>query len=42
MSNEKLESFGWKPKFSIDDGINELIDAYKMIIKYNNRNFTNL
>ena len=42
VSNEKIEGFGWKPKFSIDDGINELIDAYKMIIKYNNRNFTNL
>ena len=42
VSNEKLESFGWRPKYSIDDGIKELIDAYKMIIKYNNRNFTNL
>ena len=42
VSNDKLESFGWKPKFNIDDGIKELIDAYKMVIKYNNRNFTNL
>jgi len=42
VSNDKLESFGWKPKFTIDDGIEELIDAYKMIIKHNNRNFTNL
>tara|TARA_R100000152_G_C6739337_1_gene163227 strand:+ start:138 stop:1076 length:939 start_codon:yes stop_codon:yes gene_type:complete len=42
VSNDKLESFGWKPKFTIDDGIKELIDAYKMVIKYNNRNFTNL
>ena len=25
VSNEKLESLGWKPKYTIDDGINELI-----------------
>ena len=24
VSNEKLESYGWKPKYSIDDGIKEL------------------
>jgi len=42
VSNEKLERFGWKPKYTLGDGIEELIDAYKMIIKYNNSNFTNL
>jgi len=42
VSNDKLESYGWKPQHSLDDGIQELIKAYKMIIKYNNRNFTNL
>ena len=42
VSNEKLESYGWKPKYSIDDGIKELVDAYKMIITHNNRDFTNL
>ena len=42
VSNDKLESFGWKPQYTIDDGIKELSDAYKMIIKHNNRNFTNL
>ena len=42
VSNDKLESFGWRPEYTIDDGIEELIDAYKMIIKYNNKNFTNL
>ena len=42
VSNDKLESFGWKPQYSLDDGIEELIDAYEMIIKHNNRNFTNL
>tara|TARA_Y100000592_G_scaffold73504_1_gene114502 strand:+ start:17749 stop:18687 length:939 start_codon:yes stop_codon:yes gene_type:complete len=42
VSNDKLESFGWKPQYSLDDGIKELSDAYKMIIRHNNRNFTNL
>jgi nucleoside-diphosphate-sugar epimerase len=42
VSNEKLESYGWKPKYTVNDGIKELITAYKMIIKYNNKNFTNL
>tara|TARA_R110000765_G_C18734516_1_gene585894 strand:- start:424 stop:696 length:273 start_codon:yes stop_codon:yes gene_type:complete len=42
VSNEKLESFGWKPKYTIDDGIKELIEAYKMVVTYNNKNFTNL
>jgi nucleoside-diphosphate-sugar epimerase len=42
VSNKKLESYGWKPKYTIDYGIQELIKAYKMIIKHNNRNFTNL
>ena len=42
VSNEKLENLGWKPKYTIDDGIMELKYAYEMIIKHNNRNFTNL
>ena len=42
VSNEKLESLGWKPVYDIDSGIEELIDAFEMIIKHNNRNFTNL
>ena len=42
VSNEKLESLGWKPLHTIESGVVELIDAYKMIIKHNNRNFTNL
>ena len=37
-----LHNLGWKPKYTIEDGINELIHAYQMIIKHNNRNFTNL
>ena len=31
ISNKKIESTGWKPKYSIDDGIKELINAYKFI-----------
>ena len=42
VSNKKLELLGWKPIYIIDDGINELLSAYQMIIKHNNRNFTNL
>ena len=42
VSNDKLESYGWKPKYSIDDGIQELISAYKMIIPDNNKKYTNL
>ena len=39
VSNEKLESLGWEPDFSLDDGIIELIKGYK-IIKPNK--FTNV
>lgn len=42
VSNDKLESYGWAPSHTIDSGVKELIKAYKMIIKHNNRNFTNL
>jgi nucleoside-diphosphate-sugar epimerase len=42
VSNEKLESLGWNPTFSLDYGIEQLINAYQMTIIYNNRNFTNL
>jgi hypothetical protein len=31
VSNEKIESFGFKPSYSIDDGIKELIKAYSII-----------
>jgi len=38
VSNEKLERLGWKPKKTLDDGIQELIRAYRMIknIQYTN------
>jgi nucleoside-diphosphate-sugar epimerase len=42
VSNQKLESKGWKPEFSLEDGIKELIKAYKFIIKFKNKDFTNL
>lgn len=31
VSNERIESTGWKPKYSLDDGIRELIKAYRII-----------
>jgi len=42
VSNDKLESTGWSPKFSISDGITELTQAYKMVINDNNKKYTNL
>ena len=42
VSNDKLESYGWKPKYSIDDGIQELALAYEMVITDNNKEYTNL
>jgi nucleoside-diphosphate-sugar epimerase len=42
VSNAKLESKGWLPQFTLEDGIQELIQGYKSMIKYNNKNFTNL
>ena len=32
VSNKKLESLGWSPSQNIDDGINELIKYYNLII----------
>lgn len=31
VSNEKIESLGWHPEFSLDDGIKELLKVYEMI-----------
>lgn len=42
VSNEKLESLGWSPKYDIDYGVKQLIEAYQLIINVNNMNFTNL
>ncbi len=31
VSNEKLEALGWKPNFTLDDGIIQLIKCYKFL-----------
>lgn len=41
VSNDKLESLGWKPKFTLEEGIKELLKAYP-ILENTNNNFTNL
>lgn len=35
VSNKKIESLGWQPLFTLDDGIKELLKGYK-ILKMNN------
>lgn len=42
VSNEKIESLGWKPLYDLDYGIKQLIEAYSIVITHNNRSFTNL
>ncbi len=39
VSNKKIEKTGWKPNYSLDDGIKELLKLFKMI---RNNNFNNL
>lgn len=39
VSNSKIESLGFRPKFSLDDGISELIRGLPMYIRHN---FSNL
>jgi nucleoside-diphosphate-sugar epimerase len=31
VSNEKIESLGWSPNYSLDDGITELLKGYRII-----------
>lgn len=31
VSNKKIESLGWKPDYTLDDGIKELLKGYKML-----------
>ena len=33
VSNERLEKAGWTPRYSLDDGIEELIKVYTIIKK---------
>jgi len=42
VSNEKLEKTGWFCDYSLDAGIKELLQAYKMIQNFKNKDFTNL
>ena len=41
VSNEKIEATGWKPKYTLDDGISELIQAYKMIVPQESSRYRN-
>jgi nucleoside-diphosphate-sugar epimerase len=42
VSNDKIERLGWTPQYDLDYGIKQLIEAYQLVINYNNRSFTNL
>jgi len=42
VSNNKLESAGWIPTFTLEEGIQELIEGYQLINKFKNKDFTNL
>lgn len=42
VSNKKLESTGWRPKFKLENGIIELIEGYKFVIKKRNLEYTNI
>jgi nucleoside-diphosphate-sugar epimerase len=42
VSNAKLESQGWVPTFTLEDGIQELIKGYQLIKKFKDKDFTNL
>ncbi len=41
VSNEKIEATGWRPQYSIDDGIVELINTYRMIVPRMSSEFRN-
>ena len=41
VSNEKIEATGWRPHYSIDDGIIELINTYRMIVPRMSSEFRN-
>ncbi len=42
VSNQKLESLGWRPIYNLDYGIQQLIQSYKLVVNKQNYNFTNL
>lgn len=42
VSNSKIESKGWSAKYTLEDGIAELIKAYSSLYTYERKDFTNL
>lgn len=38
VSNAKIEALGWQPKYTLDDGIRELIKGFSMPLENNYRN----
>lgn len=42
VSNAKLERLGWRPQWSLDDGIKQLLKAYSILKPFNDKQFTNL
>jgi nucleoside-diphosphate-sugar epimerase len=41
VSNEKIEATGWEPQYSLDAGIAELIQSYKMIVPQQSSQYRN-
>ena len=41
VSNKKIETTGWKPKYSLDDGIKELMKTYQVLIPRMTSEFRN-
>ena len=39
VSNSKIESTGFEPKYSIENGVRELIKGYRMIKHTDHKNF---
>lgn len=39
VSNEKLEKLGWRAKYSLDDGIEEIIKAYPLLLMNQFKNY---
>ena len=42
VSNDKIESKGWSARFTLEDGISELIKGYKLLSIYQKKDFTNI
>ena len=42
VSNDKIEKLGFSPKFTLDDGIKELLEYYPVFDRIVSKDFTNL